>query len=328
MARLPHRVLENRGIGAWMVALVVVIAVVNGARTIARAPFTLARASSAGAWARREIKVLAVTIAAGSALTIPLYALLRSTPHWWLPGWLLFVVVTVVGQLAMPLTMRAQAGPLEPADHDLAQRVVALGTRAGVDVGGGVLVAAGKGDGKQGKEGKHCNAYVVGLGATRRVVLGGAVAAWPAEVCDQVVAHELAHWRLGHGARRLPLTFVVQFATFALAALVLSWSPLLGWGGVASAGDPRSYPLLLILTAALTLPARLLLAGVDRSQERAADEFALTLLQQPRQFAEMLDRAADEGNAPRQLPWYRRAIASHPPIDERLLACTQFASTA
>ena len=307
-----------------MLALVVVIAVVNGARSIARAPFTLARSSSVGAWARSEIKVLAVTITAGSALTIPLYALLRSTPHWWLLGWLLFVVVTIVGQVAMPLTLRAQAGPLEPADPELSQHVVNLGRRAGVDVSGGVLVAGGTPGGK----GRHCNAYVVGLGPTRRVVLGGAVAAWPANVSDQVVAHELAHWRLGHGARRLPLTFAAQFATFVLAAVVLSWSPVLEWAGVASAGDPRSYPLLLMLTAVLTLPARLLLSWLDRSQERAADEFALALLEQPQYFAEMLERAATEGKAPRQLPWYRRIIASHPPIDERLLACTRFASTA
>ena len=168
----------------------------------------------------------------------------------------------------------------------------------------------------------------MGVGPTRRVVVGAAVAAWPADVADQVLAHEIGHWRLGHAARRLPLTVVAQFVTFAFAAWMLAWTPLLHWAAIPSIGDPRSYPMLLLLTAAIALPARCLLAWLDRTQERAADEYALALLHEPRQFAAMLDRAAVEGQAPRALPWFRRITASHPPIDERISACMRYASTA
>ncbi len=319
-ARVPHRILEGAGIEGWIVALVVVVAAVNGVRAVVRAPFTFSRSSSPGAWAANEIKVFVVSVTAGSALTIPLYALLRSTPNWWLLAWLLFSAVTLVGQFAMPMLLRAQAGPIEPADAALTARVVALGARAGVDIGA-VQVAHGGRD-------KHCNAYVIGLGPTRRVVFGAAVAAWPADVADQVVAHEIGHWRLGHAARRLPLTVGAQLATFAFAAWMLAWTPLLHWAGVPSIGDPRSYPTLLLLTAAMALPARCLLAALDRGQERAADKFALSLLDEPHHFAAMLDRAADEGEAPRALPWFRRITASHPPIDERIRSCMRYVSTA
>ena len=116
--------------------------------------------------------------------------------------------------------------------------------------------------------------------------------------------------------------------TLALAAWALSFSPLLQWAGVTTAGDPRSLPLLLLLTPVLVLPARLLLSWQDRRQERAADQFALVLLRAPDQFAAMLDRAADEGGAPRHLGWRQRIIASHPSIEERAHACMRFASTA
>ena len=321
LARLPQRLLDGAGIESWMVALVVVVAFVNGARSIVRAPFTFAaRTASAAVWAASEAKLLVVSVAAGSALTIPLYALLRSTPNWWLLAWLLFLGVTVVGQFAMPLLLRSQAGPIEPADAALTARVTELGARANVAVGAVQVARGGKG--------KHCNAYVVGLGPTRRVVLGAAIADWPADVADQVVAHEIGHWRLGHTARRMPLTAVAQLATFGFAAAVLAWGPLLRWAGVPTIGDPRSYPALLLLTAALALPAKCLMAWLDRRQERAADEFALTLLHQPERFAAMLDRAAEEGQAPRRLPWFQRMIASHPPIDERITACMRYASTA
>jgi STE24 endopeptidase len=329
MAQLPSHVLDAAGIRVWGLALVVAVAVVSGVRAVARAPFTLARSLSdhrsdraAGLrqWAKTEAAIVAVTIVAGTALTAPLYVLLRTTPTWWLPAGILFAGLTLLWQLAMPLVLSAQAGPLTPAPAPLAARVRTLADAAGVDVGAGVVVS-----GKPGRN--RCNAYVVGLGRSRRVVLEAAVATWPAELVDQVVAHELGHWRLGHNARRLPLTLLCPLATLAAAAAVLSFRPLLDLAGVPSLGDPRSYPLLLAVGAVVALPARCLLAWRDRAQERAADRFAITLLDRPDTFAAMLRRAADESGVPRQLPWYRRLTASHPPVDERTASVVAFRPT-
>ena len=188
-----------------------------------------------------------------------------------------------------------------------------IGAIAGVDVGD-VIVA--------GKPGARCgNAYVVGLGRTRRVVLEHDLAAWPPDLVDQVVAHELGHWRLGHAGRRLPLTLLAELAALAATAAALSFSPLLDAVGIAAAGDPRSYPFLLLLGALVALPVRCLLAWRDRAQERAADRFAVDLLDRPGDFDAMLQRAADASGVPRALPWWRRLTASHPPIDERGAAC-------
>lgn len=327
MARLPHRLLAASGVSGWALAAVVVIAVVNGARAIARAPFSLAhslhgradRAAARRDWAVTEVKILIVTIVVATALTLPLYALLRATPAWWLLAWVMFALVTIGWQLAAPLAMRARSGRLTEAPVPLTERVRALGAQAGVDLGRGVLVA-----GKAGSRG--CNAYVAGLGPTRQIILETAIASWPPELIDQVVAHEIGHWRLGHSARRLPLTLAAQLVTLAAAASVLSQASLLRWAGVASAGDPRSYPLLLLLTVGLALPARCLLAWRDRAQERAADRFALDLLGAPDDFATMLEKAASDGDAPRRLRWWHHLTASHPPIDERTVACTRFAS--
>ena len=325
VAQLPHRVLDAAGIRGWGLALVVAVAIVSGARGVARAPFTLTRAlhgsprraAALGRWAWTEGTTVVVTVVAGTALTVPLYALLRATPAWWLPAWLLFAAVTVVWQLAMPVAIKAQAGPLTLASASLAERVRALARRAEVDVPAGVAVA-----GKAGS--RRCNAYVVGFGPARRVVLEQGVAAWPPELVDQVVAHELGHLRLHHTARRLPLTLLAQLATLAVAAAVLSFRPLLDWAGVPDVGDPRSYPLLLAAGALIALPARCLLAWRDRAQERAADRFALTLLQRPDDFAAMLQRVADETDTPRRLTWWRRLTATHPPVDERATASLSF----
>lgn len=313
VARIPHRVLDATGVRGWVLQLIVVVVVVIGVRATVRAPFaSTARTNRARSRASAGSGLLA--LAGGVALTLPIYALLRATPAWWLVAWALFATGTVIGQVVMPFVLRAKS---VPADPSLAERVTALGERAGVDLGRGASVV----------DKDRCNAYVVGLGATRRVVLERPLAEWPPKLVDQVVAHELGHWRLGHMARRLPLSVAAQLVTFAVAAVVLSWSPLLEWAGLSSAGDPRSYPLLLLLTPLLAGPARCAMAWYDRAQERAADRFALTLLADPDTFAAMLERAADEGGAPRRLPWWRLVIASHPPIEQRAAACTRFAST-
>ena len=312
-AQLAPRLLDATGTKGWVLALVVVVAVVTGVRALARAPFTFPRPPHVAAvskWVAGEAKIAVAAIFVGTVVSVPLYALLRATSAWWLIAWVMFAAVTVVWQLATPFFLRAQAGPLAPAPPELTERVHEIATRAGVDLGGGVVVA-----GKPGS--RRCNAYVVGLGPTRRLVLEQAVAAWPPELIDQVVAHELGHWRLGHAGRRLPLSVVCQLVTLAAAAAVLSYGPLLDWAGITEIGDPASYPLLLVVGAVLALPARCLLAWRDRAQERAADVFALDLLDRPDDFDAMLQRAADDSGAPRHLPWWRLATASHPPIDER-----------
>ena len=317
LARIPNRLMAVTGLVGWAPALVGVLALVNGARVVAQAPFTFAgRSGSVGRWAARQLATLAGAIVVGSSLTIPLYALLRASSAWWLWAWGLFAGVTVAGQAAMPFVVRLQSGPLVPAPAPVAGRVRSIAARAGVDLNSEVLVASKR----RASRTARGNAYVVGLGRGRRLVLESELLSWRPELLDQAVAHEIGHWRMGHVRRRLPLTIMAQLVTFALAAGVLWWRPLLSVAGVAHAGDPRSYPLLLLLTGVLVVPARLLLAANDRAQERAADEFALALLESPEAFAAMLEQAADSG-APRHLLGWRRLVASHPPIDERIASC-------
>ena len=319
--RLPAQLLRVTGVRGWVVPLVAVMAMVNGARVLAQAPFTFAvQDEPVTTWLSGQLKLLGGTIVIGAALTVPLYALLRAGGQWWLWAWLLFAVVTVAGQVAMPVIVRLQTGALSPAPPELADQVRRVAERAGVSLPGGTLVAD-----RGRRRGPRCNAFVVGLGPTRRVILESGVAAWPAELVEQVVAHEIGHCRLRHTARRLVFTVFVQLATLGGAAAVLAYRPLLAWAGIARLGDPRSYPLLLLLTPLVVLPARLALAAYDRAQERQADRFAVGLLGDEQRFAAMLERAASDGGADRTLPWWRRLTASHPPISERILACRESA---
>lgn len=323
VARLPHRLAEGIGVRGWTLALVVAVAVVSVARAAARAPFTLRQSRNdnqpTSRWATKEAALLGGTFAVGTAVALPLYALFRATPTWWLPAALATAAVTVIWQIILPRTFQARLGTLVAAPEPLGGRLSALAVAAGVDLPSGVVVATKAAD-------RGANAYVVGLGPTRRVVLERAVAAWPPELVEQAVAHELGHVRLGHVGRRLPLALLAQLSTLAGAAAVLSFSPLLHAAGVDRLGDPASYPLLLAVGALVVFPVRCLLAWHSRAQERAADRFALALLGRPDVFTAMLARAAADSGAPAQLAWWRRLTASHPPVDERAAAATRTSS--
>ena len=128
VARLPHRILDVTGIGSWGFALLVAVSVVSVARALARAPFTLPRSLPSGPntvralrrWAAAELETVALTTFAGTVVTLPLYALLRATPAWWLPAWLMFAALTIVWQVALPIFMRLRASPSTPTPPSLA----------------------------------------------------------------------------------------------------------------------------------------------------------------------------------------------------------------
>ena len=156
------------------------------------------------------------------------------------------------------------------------------------------------------------NAYVSGLGQTRRVVLYDTLLeqAGPAEV-RLVVAHELGHRREGHVSKG---TLLMMGG--AVGAVVVVWAAL-GTG----AGDPRNLPWILLVGLGLELAGMPLLTSVLRRWERAADRLALELTRDPSAFESVIRSLAvsnlSDLDPPR--PLYL-VLFTHPTPPERLAA--------
>ncbi len=157
-------------------------------------------------------------------------------------------------------------------DGELATELRALAERAQLPIKE-VLVADAS------RRTRKANAYVSGLGPTRRLVLFDTLLAQaaPAEI-GLVVAHELGHRRAHHLIKGALLSMV------GLAGFVLVLWTLLRWpdlrtaiGAPGSAGDPRVVPFVLLLAAALEIPAAPLGSALSRRWEREADRFSLGL---------------------------------------------------
>jgi STE24 endopeptidase len=211
--------------------------------------------------------------------------------------------------------------PLE--DTELRAAVMHLAADAGVPVRE-VLVADAS------KRTTKLNAYVSGLGTTRRVVLYDTLVetATTPEVLT-VVAHELGHRRYRHVA----LGTAIAMTASAAFVLVL-WALLLDDGvkdaiGATGAGDARVVPFVLLVGSLLGLLAAPLQAALSRSWEYASDRFALEQTGDLTAFESAFGRLS-EANLPDPEPprlvyfW----LFSHPTVEERVEAARRVAASS
>lgn len=317
------RLIEATGVGGW-VAQLLLVAVALEASTLLYAPWFdahrelvydkrwgLSNQTPRG-FLLDQVKGTVVGLVITGLLVVPLYAVIRSTDLWWLYGWLIFSGFTVLFGLLYPVVIAPLFNTFTPlADEELAARIRAVAERADLDVSE-VLVADAS------RRSRAGNAYVAGLGRTRRVVVFDTILDWPPELIEQVVAHELGHWRHAHLRRKLPVLIGAQLAMFLLTWLAMRWSFLLDVAGVDRAGDPGSLPLFLGIFPLGFVVVGLVSSWLSRVDERQADLHALEVLRDPDAFGRLFRLLAETNKADLDPGLWKRLLASHPPIAERL----------
>jgi STE24 endopeptidase len=212
-------------------------------------------------WLVDRAKGLAVAL----LLTVPLLLGLVAVARWFPSGWPIpaaigaALAVLLAGFLA-PVVLEPlfnRFAPLE--EEEVSGEVRRLAARAGVPVRA-VLVADAS------RRTRKVNAYVSGLGRTRRVVLYDTLLekASPRET-RLVVAHELGHRLAGHVLKGTLLAM-----GGAVAAVLVVWAVV----GQPVAAD---IPLVLLIVSTLELVALPPDAALLRRWERQADRFSLEL---------------------------------------------------
>jgi STE24 endopeptidase len=275
-----------------------------------------------GAWVVDLLKGWAVGAVIGSVALLGFYAIAHFAPRWWwafgAPGAAALVVLLsfVLPVLVEPVFNKftpMQAGPLRMS-------LIELAARDGVPVKD-VLVADAS------RRTRAVNAYVSGLGPTRRIVVYDTMLteATPDEVVS-VAAHELGHAKLND-----VLTGTIQGALGAAVAVIAlyllgSWDWLLRRADVESFGDPRAIGLMLAVAAVAGLlfgPAQAL---VSRRIEARADAHALALTSDPATFEAMQRRLGTVNLSDPDPPtWEYVMSASHPSTVERMAAARAYA---
>jgi len=216
-------------------------------------------------WLADRAKGLAIALLLTVPLVLGLVALARWFPRVWpVPAAAgAALAVLVVGFLA-PVVLEPLFNRFVPlADEELVRDLRRLADQAGAPVRE-VLVADAS------RRTRKVNAYVSGLGRTRRVVLFDTLLekVSPGET-RLVVAHELGHRRAGHVLKGTLLGM-----GGAIVAVLAVWTAV----GRPEAAD---VPLVLLIVSGLELAALPPGAALSRRWERQADRFSLELTGDP-----------------------------------------------
>jgi STE24 endopeptidase len=200
-----------------------------------------------------------------------------------------------------PLFNRFTPLPAGPLRDD----VLELAERAGVRVGEVYEVDASR-------RTTAINAYVTGLGPTKRVVLYDTlIEGFSPDETRLVVAHELAHVR--HRDVPRGLAFLALVAPPALLAVALLADELTG-------GDERAVvPALALAAGLVSAPVGVCGRALSRAVERRADTYALELTGTPDAAIAFERRVAVRNLVDPDPPrWARLLLGTHPAIVERL----------
>jgi STE24 endopeptidase len=281
-----------------------------------------------GGFITDQAKGLALGLVVNVILLVPLYAIIRSTDLWWVWCWLLVVVFSIGLGFLYPVVIAPIFNTFTPLDEDdpVAGRVQSVAEKAGVSISG-TFVA------DESRRSRRDNAYVAGLGATRRVVLFDTLLEHPPEIVEQVVAHEVGHWRLKHLRRQIPVAAALMFVVFAGLAALAEWDWLFAQAGVTTSGDipligqPTALPILMAGVQVGFGVVGLLTAWVSRAFERQADLEALELLGEPDVMLDMQRRLHTKNLADLEPGRLKRLQGTHPPAAERMAFTTRWAET-
>jgi STE24 endopeptidase len=314
--------------GSWWARVVELVALVSGVGTLVRLPLSAwsgwlyerrwgFSTQTLRGWLSDKAKGLVVGVALSSLGLVLLLGAVRAWPGPWpavaAPGAAVFVLV--LSLLAPPVFERLFNRFWPLPDAELAGELQDLSQRAGVPVRTILVSDASR------RTRKH-NAYVSGLGPTRRLVLFDTLLEdVPREELRGVVAHELGHRRHRHVAAGTLLGMAGAAAAVLILWGLLSWHGLLSAAGARGPGDPRVVPVVLFAFFVLELAALPFGTWVSRRWERDADRFALQLTGDGAALEEMHRRLARANLADLDPPRLLYALLfTHPTPPERIVA--------
>ena len=280
-----------------------------------------------GSWLVDWCKEEALSVGVGVLLVFVLTLAMRKSPRrWWFYFWLAALPILLFFFFISPWFIDPLFNHFEPLATEHSQLVTSIETltkRAGVPIPRDRMFLM-----KASEKTNQINAYVTGIGASKRVVI------WDTTIqkasTDEalfILGHELGHYALGHVA----IAFFFFAASLLLALYVmfraLHWS-LQRWGAEWKIRGPEDWAaiaVLLLWLGILSFISSPIANGFSRMQEHAADVYGLEVIHglvpdsqevAAHGFQVMGDLDLSDPNPPAFITFW---LYSHPPLAERLV---------
>jgi Zn-dependent protease with chaperone function len=279
-----------------------------------------------GSWLADNAKSEAITIVLGALLAWIAFIFLQRNPRrWWIGMWCIAVPLMIAGAFLEPLVIEPMFYDFQPlaASHpELTRKIEEVASRAGVEIPPDRIYEM-----LASRKLNELNAYVTGIGASKRVVMWDTLLA---KMTDDealyVFGHELGHYVLGHVWKGLAIgAIALAFGLWLLARLldlcVARWGTSFG---IRSLADWPALALLWLLASLLVFVSTPLTSAVSRYMEHQADQFGLEVIHGVVPDAAQVAAHADQtlGGVDLEEPepsslavfWFY----DHPPIAERI----------
>ncbi len=270
--------------------------------------------TTAARFAIDRVKGWAISLVVSVPLLCALLWVMHSASGlWWLWVWcgvlvLMVAAPTVYVRLVAPLFNTF--APLE--DASLRERIETLLTRSGFRSSGLFTMDASK-------RTAHGNAFFIGFGRTKRIVLFDTLlqASAPDEI-EAVVAHELGHFRHGHVVFGLLRGAVLSFVALAAFGWLCKQSWLLPSFHVAYRDDALALYVCTLLLSTIGPLAAPLSNWLSRRNEFEADDYARRSVGAAPMINALTRLTRDNASTLTPDPLYALVHYSHPPVPIRV----------
>ena len=230
-----------------------------------------------GSWGWDWIKGQLISFVIGTILIWLLYLVIRRSPRrWWFYFWLISLPIGASLVFVQPLVIDPMFHKFEPLQQKAPALVASLEQmvqRAGQNIPPERMFWMGAGE-----KTTSLNAYVTGLGASKRIVV------WDNTIADMttpeivyVAGHEMGHYVLKHIAKGMLFFAVLLLVAFYLGYRTVGWAlSIFGarWD-IRGLDDWASLPVLLLLLSIFSFVVTPIGSAFSRYLEHQADQYGL-----------------------------------------------------
>ncbi len=271
-------------------------------------------------WTWEKLKSFLVGLILITLLLGLLFWVMALTPrYWWLVAGSAMVVVGVIFATLFPIAILPIFNKYTPIQNEeLTGALEKILSRVGLKSGGFFME-------DKSRQTKKENAFLAGLGKTRRVVLAdNLMKNMSVAEIEAIIAHEVGHYKCKHIWKSIALGTLQQLIVFYVLNRIMIW--IFPQFLTSTEWNLALFPFFIIfMTVISTFLFGLLSQTLSRHFEREADRISLEMIEDKKAFLTAMSGLADR-NLLNAYPewWVKLLYYSHPPIGERLAMAENF----